>query len=243
MRGYLYFGLILLAIMCIQTNRGARGGAIRRITRLITNRPDLSGMNRILSNENRTLIDLTPSHNNGYMRPLPLHGDTHLESKHKQKSAVSESEHGLRENLTTINCNGFVSKYENFSIGLLNCQSIKNKTDHIFDTIYDNKFSMMFLTETWIQMNGDDPHLGHSTPNGYHSIHRSRTTGKRGGGVGVILQDCIKTVDNTSAFKTYDSFELLAIESIQNGSPVRYYLIERPPPSAKKRYHIITIYD
>ena len=31
MRGHMYFGLILLTIMCIQVNRGTRGGALRRI--------------------------------------------------------------------------------------------------------------------------------------------------------------------------------------------------------------------
>ena len=177
-------------------------------------------------------MDLTPSHEYGNSRPL--HSDTHFEPKQKQKSAVLGIEHGLknRDSLIKINCNGHISKFENFSIGLVNCQSLRNKTEHILDTISSNRFSMMFLTETWIQENGDELHLGHSTPNGYYSIHRSRSTGKRGGGLGVILQDSIKTVEKSSDFPTYNSFELLAIESIQNGLPVRYYLIYRPPPSA-----------
>ena len=89
----MYFGLILLTIMCIQTNRGTRGGAIRRITQLITNRPDRHGMDRENTNINKNPIDLTPNHNNGCVRPCP--NDTILEPKQKRKSAVLE--HGLLE--------------------------------------------------------------------------------------------------------------------------------------------------
>ena len=234
MRGYVYFliGLCIFSSMCIQINRGTRGGAIRRIARLITNRPDLKEINRKTINKNRTLIDLTPSHEYRCMRPLGT--DIYSESKQKQKTAVFETKLGQCKvnNLISVECKEYVSKFENFSIGLVNCQSLKNKTDHIFDLICNQRFSMMFLTETWIQTQSDELRLAQATPNGYLSIHRSRPGAKRGGGVGVILQENIRTMDITSEFEVYNSFEMLATESIQNGLPIRYYLIYRPPPSA-----------
>ena len=227
MRVHMYFLLGLILNMCFQGNRGTRGGALRRITRLVTNRPDLNDRHSKSKSLARNLIDLTPCHSNRCIRPV--YGDIHLESKQKQKSAVSENisqkcskSPFVRKNLINVKCSEHVSKFENISIGLVNCQSLKNTTDHILDIIYDNRISMMFLTETWIQTNGDELHLKHATPNGYYSIHRSRSTRKRGGGIGINLQNSIKSVDKTAEFEAYTSFELLGIESKQNGLPIWY---------------------
>ena len=90
----------------------------------------------------------------------------------------------------------------------------------------------MFLTETWIQSEDEDWHMKNASPTGYSQINRTRPSGARGGGVGCIFLNTISCQDKTTDFKTYPSFELLAIQTNRNGLLVSYYLIYRPPPSA-----------
>ena len=99
------------------------------------------------------------------------------------------------------------------------------------DTLCTYKYSAMFLTETWIELNGDDLAMKSSTPKGYSYIHQSRASGKRGGGVGIIHHDGIKCTDITDESKTYSSFELISSRLTLNGESVRFYLIYRPLPS------------
>ena len=120
----------------------------------------------------------------------------------------------------------------NFSISLANCQSIKNKSDLIADIVSSKRPSMMFLTETWMQSEDNDWHMKNASPTGYSQINRIRPSGARGGGVGVIFQNGINCLDKSTDFKSYSSFEHLAIQSTRNGLLVSYYLIYRPPPSA-----------
>ena len=114
-------------------------------------------------------------------------------------------------------------------------QSIKNKTDLISDTLCTYRFSIMFLTETWINTNDSDLHMKNATPNGYSFLHKPRSTGQLGGGIGAIVHNDIKYVDSSSEIQEYPSFEHMVLRTTHSGISVSYYLIYRPPPSAANR--------
>ena len=214
--------------MCFQSNRGTRGGINRRIPRRISIRaePNFSENNRSVNFRN--LIDLTPNTENG----AKAHAGTAWNSKQKQETADLKGQSADNQNLIYVNCNDRISNQDNLLVSLANCQSIKNKTDLLLDTICENKIALMFLTETWVRSNIDEIHMKKATPNGYSFLHRSRSSEQRGGGVGVIFHDDLKCMEITSDLKSYQSFELLAIQTNQNGILTSYYLIYRPPPSA-----------
>ena len=71
----------------------------------------------------------------------------------------------------------------------LNCRSINNKEDSIYELIVDNHLDFLALTETWCYSNSTVS-LGHITPAGYSVIHTDRPT--RGGGVALVFAIHIK---------------------------------------------------
>ena len=230
---YFTLGLLLIPNMCNHGYRGSRGGNVRRISRLISNRSDTSSNQSRISNRN--LIDLTPGHHDG-ARSFAT-GNVSLQQKQKtadQADLIHQPKHKSadRKNLVYVKCGEFASKRDNFSISLANCQSIKNKTDLILDTLCTYRFSIMFLTETWINNNDSDLHMKNATPTGYSFLHRPRSNGQLGGGIGAIVHNDIKHVDASSEIRSFASFEHMAIHTTKSGLSVWYYLIYRPPPSA-----------
>ena len=72
----------------------------------------------------------------------------------------------------------------NVKAGLLNCRSVKNKSDLIVYHIMDSGLDILALTETWLASNDSDNRvIGNLTPPGYTFHHVPRSSGK-GGGVG-----------------------------------------------------------
>ena len=58
------------------------------------------------------------------------------------------------------------------TVGLANCQSVRNKTESIVDHITEHDIDVMAFTETWL--NGDQTdnvHIGDLTPKGYKFKH------------------------------------------------------------------------
>ena len=53
------------------------------------------------------------------------------------------------------------------------------------------RFSITFLTETWISPTDFDLHMQNATPKGYLFLHKPRTTGQLGGGIGAIIHNDI----------------------------------------------------
>ena len=181
------------------------------------------------------MIDLTPGHHEG-ARSFAT-GNVSLQQKQKtadQADLIHQPKHKSadRKNLVYVKCGEFASKRDNFSISLANCQSIKNKTDLILDTLCTYRFSIVFLTETWINNNDSDLHMKNATPTGYSFLHRPRSNGQLGGGIGAIVHNDIKHVDASSEIRSFASFEHMAIHTTKSGLSVWYYLIYRPPPSA-----------
>ena len=133
---YFVFGLISISNMCFQSNRGTRGGLIRRIPRWITTRAQPTFIHNNISKGTRNLIEVTSNTGN-----IIEGNDTEvLQSKQKHESADLNSRTADERNLIYVDCNDHIANKDNFSIALVNCQSIKNKTDHISDIIVITKF-------------------------------------------------------------------------------------------------------
>ena len=65
---------------------------------------------------------------------------------------------------------------QNVSIGLINCQSICNKSDEISDVVKDMDLDALVITETWLTGNVSDQKIvGDVTPAGY--IHSTMQLG------------------------------------------------------------------
>ena len=78
-------------------------------------------------------------------------------------------------------------------IGVMNIQSMGNKLDCVIDHITDNRLDIVGITETWLS--NDDKNnmsvVNTCLNNGYTLHHRPRNTGRRGGGVGVLINNQI----------------------------------------------------
>ena len=78
-------------------------------------------------------------------------------------------------------------------IGVMNVQSLVNKLDCVIDHITDNRIDIVGITETWLS--NDDKNnmsvVNSCLNNGYTLLHRPRNTGRRGGGVGVLINNQI----------------------------------------------------
>ena len=71
--------------------------------------------------------------------------------------------------------------------GLINIQSVGNKTIKIRNLINDENLDVCMLTETWLKGDiGDSSKIKELTPKTHNFFHTPRS-GKSGGGVGVIV--------------------------------------------------------
>ena len=70
---------------------------------------------------------------------------------------------------------------QNISIGLINCESICNKSDQISDVVKDMDLDVLVITETWMTGNVSDQKIvGDVTPAGYSFHHAARIHKKCG---------------------------------------------------------------
>ena len=79
-----------------------------------------------------------------------------------------------------------------FKCGLLNIQSVTNKTLEIRDLISENQYDILMLTETWL---GECDHakINEMTPATHTFFHRHREN-RRGGGVGIMLSNLFRKI-------------------------------------------------
>ena len=129
-----------------------------------------------------------------------------------------------------------VDKYnKKLLIGLLNCQSVRNKADTINDFITEHNLDILFLTETWLRSgNVDHAEISDLVPNGYSFQHIPRKTKHRGGGVGIIFKSELSIKIIKSSFLP-TSFELLDCLITIHSCTIRSSLIYRVPPSQKNK--------
>lgn len=125
-------------------------------------------------------------------------------------------------------------KNESLCFGLLNCQSVRNKSDQIIDLIETNNLDLVMLTETWLKSGETDARIIKDlTPQNFELHHKPRKSKHRGGGVGLLCNEKLHFKKSDIVDPT--SFELLSGLIPFGSSCIRIQTIYRVPPSAKNK--------
>ena len=122
-------------------------------------------------------------------------------------------------------------------IGVMNVQSLGNKLDCVIDHITDNRIDIVGITETWLS--NDDKNnmsvVNTCLNNGYILLHRPRNTGRRGGGVGVLINNQINVKSRMiSVNPEITSFESMEVVITAGSITIRLSVIYRMPPVKSK---------
>ena len=122
-------------------------------------------------------------------------------------------------------------------IGVMNVQSLGNKLDCVIDHITDNRIDIVGITETWLS--NDDKNkmsvVNTCLNNGYTLLHRPRNTGRRGGGVGVLINNQINVKSRMIGVNPeITSFESMEVVITAGSITIRLSVIYRMPPVKSK---------
>ena len=114
-------------------------------------------------------------------------------------------------------------------LGVMNCQSIDGKIDFVFDHIKEYQLHIVMLTETWLS--SEDSKNKHVIDQVFltgHTLHHSpRTSGRRGGGVGILVNNVIKvTFKRIHVIPQITLFELMEA-TLTICSVIRSYFYDR----------------
>ena len=118
--------------------------------------------------------------------------------------------------------------------GLVNIQSVGNKTINIRNLINEARFDIFMLTETWLWGDASDSFkIKEMTPKAHTFYHFPRVE-KTGGGVGIFVSKSFSrvTVRNQLIFNT---FEYIDLEILSKNKVIRLITVYRPPTISGKR--------
>ena len=131
-------------------------------------------------------------------------------------------------------------------LGVMNCQSISEKLDFVFDHIKEYQLDIVALTETLLSCEGSkNKHvIDQCVAHGYTLHHSPRTSGRRGGGVGLLVSNAIKvTFKRIHVSPLITSFKSMeAVLTIYSES-LRLIVIYRMPPSKINGLKTGTFYE
>ena len=120
------------------------------------------------------------------------------------------------------------------TVGSLNIQSVRNKTDIIRDIVINQNIDILSLTETWINnKEKDDFYMKGLTFPGYEFSHIPRQGNCGYGGVGVLHKASIKVICSEK-YKS-DSFENMLIQFNTGSRCLNLVTLYRPPPNQKNK--------
>ena len=111
-------------------------------------------------------------------------------------------------------------------------RSSRNKTEEIHDIISSEQPDLLFLTETWLKDQSDEPLLTAMTPPGYSSISVPRANGRDGGGIAYFYRNYLERIllIKPKAFKLI-YYEHTELDLNLPQSKVNIMCVYRPPPS------------
>ena len=113
--------------------------------------------------------------------------------------------------------------------GLINIQSVKNKTHEICELIVDESFDILCVTETWLN-EFDTAVIKEMTPSTHTFLHLPRI-GRVGGGVGLFLQNSF-THMRIIKRPRFTSFEFIEVNFKYQGCNLSFIIVYRPPNSS-----------
>ena len=122
-------------------------------------------------------------------------------------------------------------------VRVMNVQSLGNKLDCVIDHITDNRIDIVGITETWLS--NDDKNnmsvVNTCLTNCYTLLHRPRNTGRRGGGVGVLINNQINVKSRMIGVNPeITSFESMEVVITVGSITIRLSVIYRMPPVKSK---------
>lgn len=114
----------------------------------------------------------------------------------------------------------------NVSGGLLNTQSVGNKTFEIRDLINDENMDVLAVTETWLNK-CDNAKIAEMTPITHTFLHNPRNE-RRGGGVGIFLRNTFKKVRQCKSM-SLKTCEHMQVTCEIGGRKCIFVVVYRPP--------------
>ena len=118
---------------------------------------------------------------------------------------------------------------------MLNCQSIRNKTDQLLDIIEEKKLDIFVMTETWLKSGDIDVvSIRSTTPPNYTFHHVARESESRGGGVAIVCRKQLQ-FKQSDPLTEAGSFEHISGVIPFNGTCIRVIAIYRVPPSTNNK--------
>ena len=118
------------------------------------------------------------------------------------------------------------------SLCLVNSQSVRNKTAAFVDYIFDHRYDLVAVTETWLRT-VDDAIRAELCPAGYKLIDYP-CTGRGGGGIGLLYKDSLRvTKVRNGEEESFEYCELLV--QISSSRKIRVVIVYRPPFSKNHR--------
>ncbi len=213
---YLLIGLVLIS-MCI-ASRGKRGGRIRRINVILSERDNVKS--KVLTDLDRSNLPRVPLNDNSEQI-------NRIEVNISDINKVQNRPH--KPTLRNNQANNIPVKTQrqskNINLSVLNVQSACNKVDSISNYIEENKSDIVFLCETWINENNDFT-CDQFTPRD-HTTHHVPRIGKRGGGVGIITRKSLRAQPITD--KPFQSFEHATVRLKTQVTHLTLIVVYRPP--------------
>ena len=118
-------------------------------------------------------------------------------------------------------------------LGVINCRSIRSKTELVTYHIKSHNLDLVALTETWLRWDESSTILNEVTPPGYSLRHVPRE--RRGGGLALVYQTSFKV--RVDQVEDYNSFEHMTVH-ITSGTRSKgtLVIIYRSPSAAKAAF-------
>ena len=118
---------------------------------------------------------------------------------------------------------------------LLNAQSCCNKSLELADTIVEERFDMVLLSETWFKEVGDELRLVELTPNGFVLKQLPRQSG-RGGGLAILYREGLANmVDIHPSSPSMSTFSMCELRIQHRHRTLAIVFVYRPPPSKRNK--------
>ena len=124
-------------------------------------------------------------------------------------------------------------------MGVINSQSIRNKTEMFQEEIVDAGYDFCGVTETWLTQ-GDDVIRTAISPPGYSFLDIFRE-GRRGGGTGLICRDSFKPKFSASQVRT--TYEHSEWDLTFSSNHFHVVVIYRPPRSINNNFSIASFIE